>query len=131
MFKYHNKTVYLRTSHVKLIQYMLKSPNWYGDGKLVPSKDQPNLGIKANTTRLSTSFKYVAECSYNPNYAYEKLSFIQHSDEKVEQLSLFELEPEPKLIKNTKKEKIDDTIEYDIDYQALIEAGLLDEDFDY
>ena len=136
MFKYHGKTVYLRTSHVKLIQYMLKSKKWYGDGKLTHSKEQPNLGSHrpVNTTRLSTSFKYIAECTNNPEYNYDAISFIIHGDdEKIEQLTLFDLDPvkPEKPIKVTKKEKQDEEIEYDIDYQALMEAGLLDENFSF
>lgn len=130
LFKYHNKTVYLRTSHVKLIQYMLKSKNWYGDGKLTHSKNQPNLTKKeVNTNRLSTSFKYIGECSYNPNYNYKAIQFINHEgEEKVEQLSLFEEEIASITVKPIKKERTKETIEeieYDIDYEALMEAGLL------
>lgn len=93
LFKYHNKTVYLRTSHIKLISYMKKSNKWFGNGKMEKSKPQPNLNnyIPKDLNRLSTSFKYIADCSNNPNYAYNKISFIQHSDEKYEQLNLFDM----------------------------------------
>ena len=136
MFKYHGKTIYLRTSNVKLIQYMLHSPLWYGDGKLTHSKNQPNLTKKqVNTKRLSTSFKYIGECTHNPQYNYNKISFLVHSDEKIEQLTLFDLEEpkvnkEKKIINDEVKSNKINNIEYDIDYEALIEAGLLDEDID-
>lgn len=94
LYKYHGKTMYLRTSHVKLIAYCKKSDKWYGDGKLQKSKPQPNLNnyIPPDLNRLSTSFKYIAECSNNPNYGYNKIQFIQHTEEEnmYEQLNLFD-----------------------------------------
>lgn len=130
LFAYHGKTLYIRTSHVKLIQYMLKSKDWYGDGKLTTSKDQLNIGIKvANKERLSTSFKYVGGCSHNPDYNYESIHFIDHSgEEHFEQLLLFEEEKpikQPKEQKTSKNDVIINDEEVDIDYDALLEAGLL------
>ena len=130
LFAYYNKNLYLRTSHIKLIQYMLKSDNWKGDGKLTTSRDQPNIGIKAvKSDRLSTSFKYVGGCSYNPNYGYDRVSFIMHDDaDKVEQLTLFDLEPVKEKIVVNKKEKVkekEEDFDFDIDYNALLEAGLI------
>ena len=131
MFKYHNKTVYLRTSHIKLIQYMLKSDNWLGDGKLMHSKVQKNIKYyNVNEKRLSASFKYVSECTNNPNYAYDKISFIVHNENNYEQLLLFEEEkPIVKQTKTTEKVKkvtIKDVYNFDIDLDSLLEAGLIE-----
>ena len=96
-----------------------------------------NFGIKAiKSDRLSTSFRYVGGCSNNPDYGYNNISFIMHDEsEKVEQLTLFDLEPEKPVkqpkekIKKEKTTEKEETFEFDIDYEALLEAGLLDENY--
>lgn len=79
LYKYHKKNFYIRTSHIKLIKYMLKSPKWYGDGKLLKSKSQ-NKGVVHITyaedyNRLSTSFKYISDCIYDKNKNYDAIIF--------------------------------------------------------
>lgn len=92
LFKFHSKIIYLRTSHTKLIKYMLNSKKWYGDGKLKHSVEEAGMlkNRKINNTRLSASFKYVFNCENNINVNYKKIQFKERRKEKFEQLSLFE-----------------------------------------
>lgn len=93
LFKYHNKTIYLRTSHIKLINYMKKSNKWQGDGKLKHSvKEGGNLrNRKINEQRLSASFKYIADC-INDNKNYNFYHFNKTQKLKSSQLiSIFDL----------------------------------------
>ena len=95
LFAYHGKIVYLRTSHIKLINYMKKSLKWYGNGKLMHSIPEYGLltGRKINEKRLSASFKYVGGCSNNSQYAYNKIVFpkqvIQEKQPVYTELNLF------------------------------------------
>ena len=93
MFAYHNKVVYLRTSHIKLRNYMLKSPKWKGDGKMIHSNKQNGIlkHIIPNEKRLSTSFRYIEKCQYNPNYNYELITFSEKTedDDVFEQMTLW------------------------------------------
>lgn len=92
LFAYHHKIVYLRTSHIKLINYCKRSNKWYGDGKLKKSSEEGGelRHRKVNITRLSASFKYIAPCRYENDDRYNCLSFNENK-EKVEYLDLFNL----------------------------------------
>lgn len=85
LFSYHDKIVYLRTSHIKLINYMNKSSKWFGNGKLMHSQPEYGLltGRKINEKRLSASFKYVGGCSYNKEYRYDAISFPVKCEEET------------------------------------------------
>ena len=93
MYAYHERRLYLRTSHVKLINYFLHSKKWQGDGKLIHShQDTGQLaGRKINEVRLSTSFKYIAPCENVPNrhYTYLKFNDIDKNEKKFENYTLF------------------------------------------
>lgn len=93
LFMYHGKTIYLRTSHAKLIKYMLNSSKWKGDGIMKHSTMEYGCMYhkSINTERLSTSFKYVQPCLNTPNKKYDCLSFPK-SNEKIEQITLFDIE---------------------------------------
>ena len=77
MYLYHERHIYLRTSHVKLISYMKHSSKWQGDGKLMHSHADSGAlyGRKVNEERLSTSFKYVGPCEYVKDRYYSYLTF--------------------------------------------------------
>lgn len=92
LFTYHHKIVYIRTSHIKLINYFKKSNKWYGDGKLRYSVEEAGelKHRKVNTNRKSASFKYIASCIYANDDRYNCLQFNEHK-EKVEYLDLFNL----------------------------------------
>jgi len=87
LYLYHNRHIYLRTSHIKLINYMLHSPKWQGDGKLIKSKEQQGLLHRVHVKdkeRLSTSFKYVGPCEYVEGRNYDYLSFKEKMiDDKI------------------------------------------------
>ena len=93
LFKYHNKTIYLRTSHTKLINYMIKSKKWYGDGKLKSSVKEGGLlkDRKIYTNRQSASFKYIADCEYVKNKNYKSQIFNIKEKIDYEQLNLFDI----------------------------------------
>lgn len=70
LYSHFKKQVYLRTSHIKLINYMLKSDKWEGDGKLQTSSHQSNYTWwKVYENRESASFRYVGGCSNEFNYS--------------------------------------------------------------
>ena len=77
MYLYHERHIYLRTSHVKLISYMKHSSKWQGDGKLMHSHADSGAlyGRKVNEERLSTSFKYVGPCEHVKDRYYSYLTF--------------------------------------------------------
>lgn len=77
LYAYHERVVYLRTSHIKLITYFMKSKKWQGDGKMLRSHQQTGLlyGRIVNDERLSTSFKYIAPCEHVEGRSYNHLSF--------------------------------------------------------
>lgn len=77
IFASTDKPIYLRTSNVKLINYMLHSSKWLGNGKLEHSHQQTGVlsVYKCDTERLSASFKYIGGCSHNKEYAYDKVPF--------------------------------------------------------
>lgn len=93
LFKYHNKTIYLRTSHTKLINYMTKSKKWFGDGKLKNSVEEAGLlkGRKINFNRQSASFKYIADCEYVENKNYKSQQFKIKEKTNEIQLNLFDI----------------------------------------
>ena len=94
LFKYHNKTMYLRTSHTKLINYMLNSNKWYGDGKMhfsVQGKGIIDGKRKIFTNRKSASFKYVAECLYEKDKNYKSQQFKIKEKTNYVQLNLFDI----------------------------------------
>lgn len=82
LYAYHERIVYIRTSHTKLINYMMRSDKWQGDGNMQTSHHQTgilsHIKIK-DESRLSTSFKYVAPCQYVEGRSYNKLSFNERS----------------------------------------------------
>lgn len=90
LFKYHNKTIYLKTSHTKLIKYMSKSSKWFGSEKLKRSVEEGGLlkGRKQNFNRLMASFKYTKESENIKNKNYNSINFLEKK-EKINQLSLF------------------------------------------
>lgn len=78
LYLYHNRNMYLRTSHIKLINYMLHSSKWKGDGVLTTSKQQTGMMhnyIVKDKNRLSTSFKYIGPCEYVEGRNYDYLQF--------------------------------------------------------
>lgn len=87
LYAYHERIIYIRTSHVKLIKYFTRSDKWSGEGKLIHSHQDTGLlaGRRINEVRLSTSFKYVAPCQNVPGRAYEYFKFndIDKSEEKL------------------------------------------------
>lgn len=92
LYAFHGKILYIRTSHSKLIHYLLRTPKWYGDGKLKLSV--PEAGLlkerKIISDRKSASFKYVQECLNDNFIDYNAIKFIEQVDEqKIEQFSLF------------------------------------------
>ena len=105
MFMYHNKIVYIRTSHTKLINYLLKHKDWYGDGKLKYSVEEAGLlkSRKVLTSRKSASFKYVSSCKNNENLLYENIKFIENKKEnEFEQENIFNIIDD--IIEQPKKE---------------------------
>lgn len=94
LFKYHDKTMYLRTSHTKLINYMLKSKKWFGDGKMhfsVKGKGKIDGHRKIYTNRQSASFKYIADCEYIENKNYKSQQFKIKEKTNEIQLDLFDI----------------------------------------
>lgn len=93
LFAYHERVVYIRTSHVKLINYMLKSEKWSGDGKLIVSHKQTGILshiVIKDEDRVSTSFKYVYPCQHIKGRNYNLLSFKERStDSNISSISLF------------------------------------------
>lgn len=92
LYIYHERHVYLRTSHVKLISYMKHSSKWQGDGILRQSHADTGAlyGRKVNETRLSTSFKYIGPCDNVPDRKYKYLVFKDRSvDDNIIATSLF------------------------------------------
>lgn len=105
LFKYHNKTMYMRTSHTKLINYMLKNENWYGDGKLIESKQETGLmkNRKIVFGRKSAAFKYISECKNDKLLIYENIKFIENKKEnEFEQENIFNIIDD--IIEQPKKE---------------------------
>lgn len=93
LFKYHNKTIYLKTSHTKLIKYMINSYKWFGNGKLKSSVKEGGLlkGRKQNFDRLMASFKYVFECENIKDKFYNSLIFSKKENkEAIEHFSIFD-----------------------------------------
>lgn len=92
LFKYHNKTIYLRTSHTKLINYMLKSKKWFGDGKLKKSVEEAGLlkNRKIIFDRQSASFKYIADCENLELKNYNSQQFKNKVNKNYTQISLFD-----------------------------------------
>ena len=92
LFKYHDKTMYLRTSHTKLINYMLKSKKWFGDGKMKYSQQETGMlkNKKIYTNRQSASFKYIADCEYVENKNYKSQQFKIKEKTNEIQLDLFD-----------------------------------------
>lgn len=92
LYLYHERHVYLRTSHVKLISYMKHSSKWQGDGTLRYSHADSGAlyGRKVNETRMSTSFKYVGPCLNVPGRKYDYLTFKDRSvDDDISPVELF------------------------------------------
>lgn len=89
MFAYHGKVLYIRTSHHKLINYMLRSPNWEGTGVMSHSHKQTGIlaHIVPNEKRLSTSFHFIGQCSNNPDYGYKNIEFPDHKEDYIEDVS--------------------------------------------
>lgn len=85
LYLYHERHVYLRTSHVKLISYMKHSSKWQGDGTLRQSHADTGAlyGRKVNEERLSTSFKYIGPCMNVPNRNYNYLTFKDRTVDNV------------------------------------------------
>lgn len=81
MYLYHERHIYLRTSNVRLINYMRNSSKWQGDGSLRKSHADTGAlyGRKVNEERLSTSFKYIGPCENVPNRKYNYLTFKERS----------------------------------------------------
>lgn len=92
LFKYHNKTIYLRTSHTKLINYMIKSKKWFGDGKLKKSVEEAGLlkNRKIIFDRQSASFKYIADCENLELKNYNSQQFKNKVNKNYTQISLFD-----------------------------------------
>ena len=92
LFSYHERVVFLRTSHHKLINYMIKSDKWTGYGKLEVSHHQSgilsHIKIK-DEKRLSTSFRYSAPCQNVEGRNYNALSFKERAPENIVVSSLF------------------------------------------
>lgn len=94
IYKYHNKTMYLRTSHVKLLNYMKNSNKWFGNGKLEYSKQETGLlkNKKIIANRKSASYKYNLECKNDKNIKYDLIDYLkkQTIDETIiNQINLF------------------------------------------
>lgn len=82
IYTYHGKVMYLRTSHVKLIRYMLNSVNWKGNGDMKHHSKQHGIlaSTEYNEKRLSASFKYTVPCKYVQNRNYDAIIFPKHED---------------------------------------------------
>lgn len=94
MFVKHSKILYIRTSHIKLINYLKKNENWNGDGKLKLSQEEAGLlkGRKIIANRKSASFKYIANCKNDKNLLYENIKFIENKkDNEYEQENIFNI----------------------------------------
>ena len=98
LYKYHNRTMFIRTSHIKLIKSLMKDKNWYGNGKLkfsTPntycSDDVKEKMLKQN--RKTASFKYIASCKNETNKNYHVIYFdkLEYEKSPYKQLNLFDL----------------------------------------
>lgn len=91
LYKCNNKMIYLRTSNIKLINYMLKSEKWFGNGKMMHSQQEAGKlkNRKINFDRLSSSFKYVEKANFDDK-SYKKISFPKHNEDKIEKMSIFD-----------------------------------------
>jgi len=94
LYNHHGKILYIRTSHTKLIHYLMRNEKWYGDGKL--KKSNPEGGQLASKnksmslTRKSASFKYVQDCLNDDLIDYNSIRFLKKIEEpEVELFTLF------------------------------------------
>lgn len=92
LYAYQERVMYIRTSHVKLINYLKNSKKWKGNGVLVKSHADTGAlsGRRVHETRLSTSFKYIADCENVAGRVYNYLTFKDRStDSRIEKVQLF------------------------------------------
>lgn len=92
LYAYQERVIYLRTSHVKLINYLKHSKKWKGDGVLEKSHADTGAlsGRRIVEGRLSTSFKYIAPCENVEGRRYDYLVFKDRSpDDSIKKQTLF------------------------------------------
>ena len=86
-----NKKMYIRTSHIKLYNYMINSNNWEQTARSGTISPQNGVLWKVINDRIAYSFKWVGDNKTNLSNIY--LGFSEDKDfvsQKNEQLKLFD-----------------------------------------
>lgn len=86
-----NKKMYIRTSHIKLYNYMINSNNWEQTARSGTVSPQNGVLWKVINDRIAYSFKWVGDNKTNLSNIY--LGFSEDKDfvnQKTEQLKLFD-----------------------------------------
>lgn len=89
LYKYHNATLYLRTSHIKLRNYCRRRKDLFletsGSGKNTKETCKELRLYNYYKDNVAYSFKYIGQCKYDENIKYDEVSIHQNSvDDKKE-----------------------------------------------
>lgn len=97
LYKKHNRTLFIRTSHIKLIRSLQKSKKWKTDGKMKVSTPNSFASKESrekilSLKRKSASCKYIADCENKDNKNYNIICFNQQQyiQKDFEKTSLFD-----------------------------------------